>query len=83
MATDSDYDSESVSSQDVLLVEKILANRHETQASWNKIMKDMNTDHISNGSMFLPDPNEPKPEKNAFSEKFLVKWQGYSYMHLR
>ncbi|GMH56564.1 hypothetical protein TrST_g9049 [Triparma strigata] len=82
LATDSDYDSESVSSQDVLLVEKILANRHETQASWNKIMKDMNTDHISNGSMFLPDPNEPKPEKNAYSEKFLVKWQGYSYMHL-
>ena len=68
---------------EVLRVDKILASRNETQEAWDKIMAAMNTDVIANGSMFVFDAHsEVKPQGNVYVERFLVKWTGYSYLHL-
>jgi len=82
--TDSDDGAldDSGSDSDDLRIEKILAVKNMTKAEWQKIMSVMNTAEVESGSMWFDGENEAVPSDTMFVERFLIKWQALSFVHV-
>ncbi|CAM9497967.1 unnamed protein product, partial [Ectocarpus sp. 13 AM-2016] len=57
----------------------ILASKTLLPGEWKEMCKDMNTDQITAGSMWKQEEEE---EATAPVQKYLVKWDGKSYLHV-
>jgi Chromo (CHRromatin Organisation MOdifier) domain len=60
-------------------VERIIASRTEPKRVWTQICKTMNTAEIDDGSRWVQSPAE---DDDTFEERFLVKWNDLSYLHV-
>ena len=58
---------------------KIIAVRNTTLGEWKEICSKMNTTEITNGSRWIQEETDRDP--NKFEERFLVKWEGLSFLH--
>jgi Chromo (CHRromatin Organisation MOdifier) domain len=60
-------------------VERIIASRTEPKRAWAEICKTMNSAEIDDGSRWVQSPAE---DEDTFEERFLVKWNDLSYLHV-
>lgn len=58
---------------------KIIAAQSLTLKEWEKKCEKMNTTEITNGSRWIQEKTDRDP--NKYEERFLVKWEGLSYLH--
>jgi hypothetical protein len=59
-----------------LKIEQVLDKRSLTEERWSRIQTNMQTKHITNGSIFLQE------FASSQDERFLIKWDGLSYLHV-
>ncbi|OQR85660.1 chromodomain protein [Achlya hypogyna] len=70
------------SDDDSFIVDKILGVETHTVAEWAKKCHNMHSHYITDGSIFVPDDDDPIPPATDEVEKFLVKWKDLSYLHV-
>jgi len=76
---DDGYDSDN---QPELKIQRILASRSETRATWKKICYKMQTMDVNHGSMWYQGDDADDLDQNVVEERFLVKWSDHSYLHV-
>mmetsp|Transcript_16046 Transcript_16046/g.31956 ORF Transcript_16046/g.31956 Transcript_16046/m.31956 type:complete len:268 (+) Transcript_16046:433-1236(+) len=65
-----------------LKVQHVLASRHERVGRWVEICAAMNTTEVEEGSMWSRDRSDLTPaHRSAFEVRYLIKWDGLSYLH--
>eukprot|EP00588_Corethron_pennatum_P012262 CAMPEP_0194266774 /NCGR_PEP_ID=MMETSP0169-20130528/1566_1 /TAXON_ID=218684 /ORGANISM="Corethron pennatum, Strain L29A3" /LENGTH=2264 /DNA_ID=CAMNT_0039007537 /DNA_START=251 /DNA_END=7045 /DNA_ORIENTATION=+ len=81
LASDADqFSAASADSTDKLKIRFIVASRHERASRWTEILRGMNTTEVENGSMWFQE-SAAEGGPDAFEERYLVKWDGLSYLH--
>lgn len=69
--------------QPPLRIQKILARKSLKPWEWKELCKDMNTDQVTAGSVWHQEELMRASENGeAPQEKFLIKWNGMSYLHV-
>lgn len=72
-------DSEDEEEMAPFKVERVIASRTEPKRVWAQTCKTMNTAEIDDGSRWVQRPAE---DDDTFEERFLVKWNDLSYLHV-
>ncbi|KAG7370276.1 DNA/RNA helicase, superfamily II, SNF2 family protein [Nitzschia inconspicua] len=80
---DDDEDDETMKMQ------RILASRSETRKKWKEICGKMNSSEVTDGSRWFQgnmttnaDNDHDVDDEDIIEERFLVKWNGLSYLHV-
>eukprot|EP00546_Thalassionema_frauenfeldii_P003334 CAMPEP_0178934636 /NCGR_PEP_ID=MMETSP0786-20121207/23988_1 /TAXON_ID=186022 /ORGANISM="Thalassionema frauenfeldii, Strain CCMP 1798" /LENGTH=2235 /DNA_ID=CAMNT_0020612471 /DNA_START=60 /DNA_END=6767 /DNA_ORIENTATION=- len=66
--------------EDEIKIERIIAAKSERRKVWKTICAKINTSEIELGSRWYQEENDGVDDE-TFEERFLVKWEGYSYLH--
>jgi superfamily II DNA or RNA helicase len=80
-AGESDSDSDS-DEEDQFRIQLLLGSKKLLPAQWREIQADMNTREINRGSAWEMEEEEWNDTRTEPIEKFLVKWQHASYLHV-
>ncbi len=89
---ENDYSDEEEEEEEdeTLKIQRILAVRSETRKKWSEICASMQSSEVTDGSRWFqpPDENEQVDEEEEerrgkiIEERFLIKWNQLSYMHV-
>ena len=87
---ENDYSDEEEEEDETLRIQRILAVRSETRKKWREICASMQSSEVTDGSRWFqpPDENDRVDEEEQerrdkiIEERFLVKWNQLSYMHV-
>jgi hypothetical protein len=63
-------------------IQRIIASRSERRSKWREICSSMNTSEITDGSRWIQDEDKEADENDDIEERFLVKWDNLSYLHV-
>jgi len=64
-----------------LKIEQIIARHKDTRKNWNHRCETMNTSVVDNGSRLLQMHDLDEDNDGIVEERYLVKWDGLSYLH--
>jgi hypothetical protein len=68
---------------ETMKIQRILASRSETRKRWKEICGKMNSSEVTDGSRwFQGNPKSSEEDDQIIEERFLVKWNGLSYLHV-
>jgi len=79
VSEEEDWSDEEDEEEDEIKIERIIAARSERRKVWKTICSKINTSEIESGSRWYQEEDDVDDE--TFEERFLVKWEGYSYLH--
>ena len=77
---DDDEHSEDGEDNDDMKINKIIAAKSLTLREWKQVCEKMNTTEITNGSRWIQE-EDPLQDPEKYEERFLIKWDGLSYLH--
>lgn len=63
-------------------INKVIACKSLRIREWKDICKNMNTTEITNGSRWIQDDDDDGVDLDKFEERFLVKWDQLSFLHV-
>lgn len=78
--SDESGDEEGGDEDEPLKIQRIIGCKSERRSTWKEVCAKMNTSEITYGSMWDQKDRESE-DQEAFEERFLVKWNGLSYLH--
>ena len=68
---------------ETMKIQRILASRSETRKRWKEICGKMNSSEVTDGSRwFQGNQKSSEEDDEVIEERFLVKWNGLSYLHV-
>ncbi|EJK61181.1 hypothetical protein THAOC_18377, partial [Thalassiosira oceanica] len=68
--------------EEEMKINKVIACKSLRIREWKDTCKNMNTTEITNGSRWIQDDDDDGVDLDKFEERFLVKWDQLSFLHV-
>lgn len=78
--SEQESEQEEEEEEEALKIQRLLASRTETRATWKAICDPMNTSEIDHGSRWFQEASSDE-NSDQYQERFLTKWADLSYLH--